>query len=136
MAYDEDLAERVRRALSARGGFEEKKMFGGVCFMVNGHMVGGVVRDEIMVRVGVDHQDTALGRPHTRPMDFTGRLMRGMVFVEPEGTERDGDLDDWVAMGLAYARSLPPKAPKAPKTPRKARPKVAKAAKAPKGTGS
>lgn len=115
MAYDEDLAQRVRTSLGARSGFTEKKMFGGLCFLLNGHMVCGVMRDEIMVRVGAEGHDEALRQPHAREMDFTGRAMRGMVYVEPEGLAESDDLDAWVGRGFAHAASLPPKAPKPPK---------------------
>ncbi|MCB9665537.1 MAG: TfoX/Sxy family protein [Alphaproteobacteria bacterium] len=110
MAYDEDLAERVRRSLHAQhGDHVEKKMFGGVCFMVGGHMTCGILRDEMMVRVGKEAHEAALARPHAREMDFTGRSLKGMVYVAPEGLDAQRDLDAWVAAGLAHARSLPPK---------------------------
>lgn len=114
MAYDEVLAARVRRVLARRKGFGEKKMFGGMCFLIGGHMACGVVDGDLMVRVGPDAHDEALTRPHARPMDFTGRPMKGMVFVGPGGTGTDDALREWAALGVAHARSLPPKdAPKA-----------------------
>ena len=109
MAYDEELAERVRRALAPREGLSEKKMFGGIAFMLRGNMCCGIVRDQLMVRVGPERYDDALARPHARPMDFTGRAMRGMVYVTPEGLRSDTDLSVWLQRGLEFAESLPPK---------------------------
>ena len=109
MAYNEELAERVRRALAPREGLSEKKMFGGIAFMLRGNMVCGIVKDELMVRVGPERYDDALARPHARPMDFTGRAMKGMVYVTPEGTATDEGLKSWVEQGLGFAASLPPK---------------------------
>jgi TfoX/Sxy family transcriptional regulator of competence genes len=81
MAYDEDLAERIRHALAERERVEERKMFGGLAFMVGGHMVVGVVKEELMARVGADGEDDALAQPHARPMDLTGRVARAATFV-------------------------------------------------------
>ena len=111
MAYDEELAERVRRALAGRKGISEKKMFGGIAYMLGGNMFCGIVKDELMVRVGPQQYDDALARPHARPMDFTGRAMRGMVYVEPEGCRTDEALKSWLEQGLAFAASLPAKKP-------------------------
>lgn len=107
MAYDEGLAERIREVLAARDGISEKKMFGGIAFMLNGNMCCGVVEDRLMVRVGPDAYEDALSRPHAREMDFTGRPMKGFVYVDGQGTESDGSLKGWVDMGLNYAKSLP-----------------------------
>lgn len=109
VAYDEALAQRLRPRLSGVDGASEKKMFGGLCFLLDGHMVCGIVGDELMVRVGADAHEAALARPHARPMDFTGRPMKGMVYVAPDGFRDDAALDGWVEAGLAHARSLPPK---------------------------
>ena len=109
MVYDEALAARVRSALRNESGVVEKKMFGGVAFMLNGNMACGIIRDEIMVRVGPDNFEDALSRPHARPMDFTGRPMRSMVYVARPGFESDPDLAAWVESGASFARSLPPK---------------------------
>jgi hypothetical protein len=109
MAYDEALAGRVRSALRDEPGVVEKKMFGGVAFSLSGNMACGVVGDEIMVRVGPDNYDDALSRRHARPMDFTGRPMRGLVYVARPGFESDPDLAAWVESGASFARSLPPK---------------------------
>ena len=109
MAYDESLAARIRSAFEGQPGVAEKKMFGGVAFMVGGNMACGVTSDELMVRVGPDNYEDALSRPHARPMDFTGRPMRGMVYVARPGVESDQDLAAWVESGASFARSLPPK---------------------------
>ncbi len=113
MAYDEQLAERVRSALDGQEGIGERKMFGGLAFMVHGNMVCGVEGDRLMVRVGPDRYEEALGRPHAAPMDFTGRPMKGFVFVVPAGTGTEMALKDWVEMGVQFARTLPPKPAKA-----------------------
>jgi TfoX/Sxy family transcriptional regulator of competence genes len=81
----------------------EKKMFGGLTFMVAGRMACGVVHDELMVRVGPDGHDAALAEPHTRPMDFTGRPMRGMVYVDPAGVASDADLASWLDRAISVA---------------------------------
>ena len=109
MAYDEVLAARICSALEGQSGVAEKKMFGGVAFMVDGNMACGVTSDELMVRVGPDNYEDALSRPHARPMDFTGRPMRGMVYVSRPGFESDQDLGAWVESGASFARSLPAK---------------------------
>lgn len=103
MAYDETLAERIRTTLRSRDDVEEKKMFGGIAFMVAGRMAVGVTHDDLMVKVGADNHDEALARPHTRPMDFTGKPMRGMVYVAPAGTATDTVLTDWVERAVAVA---------------------------------
>ena len=109
MAYDEQLAARVRSALDGQKGLGERKMFGGLAFMVHGNMVCGVEGDRLMVRVGPDRYEEALSRPHAAPMDFTGRPMKGFVFVVPTGTSTETALKTWVQMGVQFALSLPPK---------------------------
>jgi TfoX/Sxy family transcriptional regulator of competence genes len=103
MAFDEALADRIRRSLAARDDVEERRMFGGIAFMVAGRMACGVIHDDLMVKVGRDGHDAALAQPHTRPMDFTGRPMRGMVYVSPAGIESDADLARWVDLAVAVA---------------------------------
>lgn len=102
MAYDESLAHRVRVVLGQRDDVVEKKMFGGLAFMVGEHMACGVLGRDLIVRVGPDAGDDALAQAHVRPFDFTGRPSRGMVYVEPEGVARDDDLRRWIAKGLAF----------------------------------
>lgn len=110
MAYDEQLAERIRDVLVG-DGVSERKMFGGIAFMVDGHMVCGIVGDDLMLRLGDEAADAALDRPHVRPMDFTGRPMSTMVYVEPAGVGGVA-LARWVEQALAFTRTLPPKRPK------------------------
>ncbi|MCH7488478.1 MAG: TfoX/Sxy family protein [Chloroflexi bacterium] len=109
MAYDEELAERIRAALADRTDVSERKMFGGLTFMLRGNMCCGVEKENLMVRVGPDAYDEALAQPGARLMDFTGRPMKGMVFVGPEGYESDDGLAAWVERGVAFALSLPAK---------------------------
>ena len=109
MAYDEGLAHRVRELLEDQPGASEKKMFGGLCFLVNGHMACGIVKSELMVRVGAEAYESALEQPDAREMDFTGRALKGMVYVGEDGIAEDDDLAVWVGRGVAHAASLPPK---------------------------
>ena len=103
MAYDEGLAERIRTALRGRDDVVEKKMFGGIGFMVAGRMACGVIHDDLMVRVGPDRHDEALTQPGARPMDFTGRPSRGMVYVAPEAIATDEVLGRWLDRAVAVA---------------------------------
>jgi TfoX/Sxy family transcriptional regulator of competence genes len=109
VAYDEGLAQRIRDLLDEQDGLSEKKMFGGVCFLVNGNMAAGVVKSELMVRVGADAYEAALAEPHARPMDFTRTPLRGMVYVSEEGIEEDAALARWLRRGVSFAASLPKK---------------------------
>ena len=109
MAFDEALAARVRKSLGERPGLSERKMFGGLAFLLHGNMCCGVTDDDLMVRVGPDGREPALTRPHVRPMDFTGRPMKAFVYVGPDGTKADDDLRAWIARGLTFAESLPKK---------------------------
>ena len=108
MTYDENLADRVHEILAPDPGYSEQKMFGGLAFMLDGHMCCGVVGEELMLRLGPDGADAALERPHVRPMDFTGRPMSSMVYVAQEGT-RGVALRNWVELAAAFVRTLPPK---------------------------
>jgi hypothetical protein len=109
MPYDEGLAQRVRTALTDEAGVDEKKMFGGLAFMLHGHMCCGVIKDTLMVRVGPEQYAAALARRHAHELDFTGRPMTGMVVVEPAGLASNAELGDWVGHGVRYASSLPPR---------------------------
>ena len=109
MSYDEKTAERVRGVLSRRVDVVEKKMFGGLCFMVNGSMCCGLTSAAFMVRVGRDRYEEALAQPHARPMDFTGRPLAGIVYVDPAGYRTDAALTKWVLRGLDYVSTLPAK---------------------------
>lgn len=121
MSYDETTAERVRRILSRRRDVVEKKMFGGLCFMVNGGMCCGLTSAAFMVRVGPDRYDEALAQPHARPMDFTGRPLAGMVYVDAKGYRTDAALAKWVQRGVDFVSARPTKKPatRARKSPRK-----------------
>jgi len=126
VSYDETLAAKVRQALTATTEFEERKMFGGLCFMVDGAMCCGVIGDELIVRVGPERHDAALEQPHTRTFDFSGRPSRGMIYVGPEATRTAAALDPWLAQGLAYAaiaaRAKAAKAATTAKVPKAKRP--------------
>ena len=109
MAYDEDLADRVRALFAGRSGVREQQMFGGLCFMLDGNMACGILGSELVVRVGRENLDDALASPHSRPFDMTGRPMRSFVYVAAQGIADDAGLAEWAAQGIAYAESLPPK---------------------------
>jgi len=109
VAFDPDLAQRVRASLAERSDILERKMFGGLAFMLAGNMCCGVIGEDLMVRLSADAADAALDEPHTRPMDFTGRPMTGFVYVAPEGTAADEDVRRWVAAAVSFASGLPPK---------------------------
>ena len=109
MAYDEELADRVRALLAGRSGVREQKMFGGLAFMLNGNMACGIMGDELIVRVGKENFEDALSLPHARVFDMTGRPMRSFVHVLAEGIASDDGLAEWAGRGIAYAKALPPK---------------------------
>ncbi len=109
MAYDEGLAERLRDCLAARDDVVEKKMFGGIAYMVRGNMCVGIIQDELMVRVGKENHAEAVSLPHARVMDFTNRPMKGFISVAPEGFVEDDDLANWVQRGLDFVLTLPAK---------------------------
>jgi hypothetical protein len=109
MAYDENLADRVRALLADEPGLSEQAMFGGLAFLLDGNMSVGLSGEELMVRVGAGAADAALARPHTRVFDMTGRPMRGWILVAPEGLGTKRELAGWVQQGVDFARTLPPK---------------------------
>ena len=109
MPYDEGVAQRVREAFAEREGVIEKKMFGGICFMEQGHMCVGVLEDRLMARVGPDQYEEALAQPHAREMDFTGRKMKGFVYVDAAGFAEEDELEAWIARCERFILSLPPK---------------------------
>jgi TfoX/Sxy family transcriptional regulator of competence genes len=109
VAYDEDLAQRVREVLTARSDLGERKMFGGIAFMVAGNMACGVLKEDLIVRLGDDEGEKALAEDGVRPFDFTGKPMKGIVYVSPERISDDAELAEWVEAGADYAASLPPK---------------------------
>jgi TfoX/Sxy family transcriptional regulator of competence genes len=109
MGYDESVADRVRKALAGVDGVSEKKMFGGIAFMVRGNMCCGVIRDKLMVRVGPEAYGSMLEKPHVHEMDFTGRPLTGFLYVEAQGFGSSKELKYWVRMATGYALSLPAK---------------------------
>ena len=112
MAYDEKLADRIRAIVGKDQRVTEKRMFGGVAWMIDGNMFVGIAKGELMVRVGpVAHED-ALSQPHARIMDFTGKPMRGYVFVAPAGFASDDSLNAWIARATDFTGTLPPKKPR------------------------
>lgn len=109
MAYDEGLAERIREVLAGNPEIKEKKMFGGLAFMLNGNMACGLIKEDLLVRVGPEKYKKALAQTGAREMDFTGRPSKGTVLVSAEGYEDDKKLTTWIIQGLDYAGSLPAK---------------------------
>jgi len=109
VAYDEILAERLRKIFLRRSDVAEKKMFGGIAFMVSGNTCCGVINDTLMARVGVGCYDEVLKRPHVRQMDFTGRPMKGFVYVSPQGIATDVQLESWVELCAEFVGALPSK---------------------------
>lgn len=106
MAYDELVCGRIQRAVADREDVTEKKMFGGVAFLLDGKMFCGIVKEDLMVRVGPEAHEKALGEPHVRPMDFTGRPMKGYVYVGPLGTKTDKMVARWVERGLKFVAGV------------------------------
>ena len=107
MAFDEGVAQRVREALDCERDVVEKKMFGGLAFMLYGHMCVGVVGDEMMVRVGPEGYEAALALPSARKMDFTGKPLKGFVYVGVDGFDEDENLQEWVDLGRRFVSTLP-----------------------------
>ena len=109
MAFDQDLVERVRSALGGVPDLETRRMFGGITFMIGGHMACGVVGQELMLRLGPEAAEQALREPHVRPMDFTGRPSRGAIFVGASGLRNASDLERWISAAMAFVATLPPR---------------------------
>ena len=109
MAFDESLAARIREVLARRHGVGEKKMFGCVCFLLNGNALAGVWKDRLIARLGLDEGEAALREPHVRAFDITGRPMRNWVVVESEGVEDDDQLKGWIERATKFVRTLPKK---------------------------
>ena len=109
MAYDERLAEKLRGVLRSKPDITERKMFGGLAFLSRGYMFIGISGSALMARIGPEHYEEALARSYVRVMDFTGKPMKGYVFVDPPGLERDRDVSDWAERCHGFVQSLPPK---------------------------
>ena len=109
MAFSEVLAERIRQRLARRKNVEEKKMFGGVGFLLNGNMLVGVWKDTLIVRLGADNYEDALLEPHVREFDITGKPMKGWVLVGPAGVEGDDQLAGWIQRAVRFVKALPAK---------------------------
>jgi hypothetical protein len=106
MAYDLALADRIRRAVTDRAGVTEKKMFGGLAFLLDGKTFCGIVKNDLMVRVGPDRYEESLRRRHVRPMDFTGRPLNGYIYVGPDGCRTQQMVEAWVERGTAFVATL------------------------------
>ena len=109
MAYDEGLAARIEEILSDLPEVEEKKMFGGIAFLINKHMCVGVIGDRLMARVGPEKYRESLAKNHVSKMTFTGKAMTGMIYVDQEGIASDKDLKFWIDLSLSYIKDLPSK---------------------------
>lgn len=109
MAYDEKLAERLSAFFKRRKNIVEKKMFGGIAYIVGGHMCCGIAKEMLVVRVGPNAYEDALKEKHVREMDFTGKPMKGYVYVESKGIESDIELKSWIERGIKFVKTLPPK---------------------------
>lgn len=118
MPYDERLGERIQKVLASRKGVTQKKMFGGLAFMLNGNMCCGVIKDFLVLRLGLDLSQKALSEPHTRLFDLAGRVEKGIILVTPPGYETEDALRKWVERAVDFTSSLQPKAPKDHKTSR------------------
>lgn len=106
MPFDENLASRIRYALARKKNIEERKMFGCICFFLNGNALVGVWKDRLIARLGPDEGETALREPHVRAFDITGRPMRNWVVVEPEGVEDDDQLKGWIKQAVKFVGKL------------------------------
>jgi TfoX/Sxy family transcriptional regulator of competence genes len=127
MAYDTGLAERIRAVVRGRKGVSEKEMFGGIAFLLDGKMFIGIVKNDLMVRVGPDRHEEALAKAQVRPMDFAGRPMRGYVYVAPAGCRDARALAAWIDWSAAFTATVK-KSAKRPTKPKGARKKVPRSA--------
>ena len=109
MAFDEHLAARIRKALARKKGVDEKKMFGGIVFMLNGNMLVGVWKDSLIVRLGDEQAEEALLEPHVRPFDITGKPMKRWAMVAPDGVQDDDQLRGWIQRAVKFVGKLPEK---------------------------
>src|SRR5258708_3869302 len=102
MAHDETLAARIRQSLARRKNVEDKRMFGGIGFLLNGNMLVGVWKDSLIVRIGPDEHQKAVLEPHVKEFDITGKPMKGWVLVEPQGVVDDDQLNEWIQRALKF----------------------------------
>lgn len=109
MAFDESLADRIRKGLGRKKGIEEKKMFGGLGFLLNGNILVGVWKDSIIVRVGPEEGEAALLEPHVKEFDITGKAMKGWVMVKPEGVQDEASVKAWIQRAVKFVSKLPAK---------------------------
>ncbi|WNO07659.1 TfoX/Sxy family protein [Teredinibacter sp. KSP-S5-2] len=109
MAYDAGLEERMNEYFFGRKDVQVKKMFGGLCYMVNNHMCCGILGDTLMARVGNERYSECLAQKHVREMDFIGKVMKGMVYVLPEGIAKEADLTRWITVCESFVQTLPPR---------------------------
>lgn len=109
MAYDEKVAKRLSKVFEGNRNVVEKKMFGGIAYMYRDHMCVGIVDNMLMVRVGPEQYESTLAEKHVKPMDFTGRPMKGYIYVEPAGFNTEKKLIKWIELGIAFVKTLPPK---------------------------
>jgi len=109
MAYDEGVAQRVREVMADYENLSEKKMFGGIAFMLSGNMCVGVVKDQLMLRVGKEQYEGLLKNSYVKEMDFTGKAMKGFIYLQPDGFAEDDDLKNWIEKACAFVSTLPAK---------------------------
>lgn len=109
MAYSEKLAERITALLKPNKGLVIKKIFGGICYMLKEKMIAGIVEDKLMIRCLPDEYDSLLKKPHAGEMTFTGKPMKGFLYVAPEGITTDKQLQNWLNVGIEFAHKSPPK---------------------------
>ena len=109
MAYDQKLAIRLRQVLSQSPGIIEQKMFGGLCFLLDRKMICGVLKDDLIVKIGRKNHERIATQKHVRPFDFTGKPMMGMIYVAPAGLKTKKELSKWVELAKEYAQTLPPR---------------------------
>lgn len=106
MVYSETLAKRIRESIKGKRNITEKKMFGGLAFLLKGKMFCGIIKDDLMIRTGSEEYENALSKPYARPMDFTGKPMKGFVYVSSDGCKTTKSLSDWISLGLDYVSKL------------------------------
>lgn len=109
MAYSEQLADQIRAIIKGQRGWDERRMFGGLCFTLRGHMCCGIDGETLMLRMGEERATAALKKAHTREMDFTGRPLKGMLYVEPNGFATAAGLKEWISQAAGFVQTLPPK---------------------------